>query len=219
MCHLTASSRRLPDWLIIGAQKAGTTSLYDYIVRHPDVRGAVRKEVHFFDNAFHRGALWYRSFFPLEREVSRHQATTGRRLQSGEATPYYLFHPLVPRRVARVVPSVRLIVLLRNPVNRAFSHYTHEKVRGHEPLSFEEAIAAEPGRIHGEEKRMVLKQTSRSRKHQVFSYVARGFYAQQLRRWMEYFPDDQILVLGSERFYADPQATMAEVFAFLGLQP
>ena len=145
---LTAPARALPDFVILGAQKAGTTSLYAYLCAHPDVRAAARKEVHYFDLNYARGATWYRSMFPLAAGLAR-ERRGGRRVLVGEASPYYLFYPLAAERAGAVVPSAQLIVLLRDPVERAWSHYRHEVKAGREPLEFEAALAAEPTRLAG----------------------------------------------------------------------
>ena len=126
--RVTARHRMLPTFIIIGAQRAGTTTLFFYLRSHPDIEGpkpadssvSWPKELHFFDEHFAKGVDWYRAFFPLERSRARARAE-GHDLITGEATPYYLFHPLVPERVATTVPDVRLIVLLRDPIERAYS--------------------------------------------------------------------------------------------------
>jgi len=212
--------RTLPDFLVIGTQRGGTTSLYSYLVRHPDVSGALlAKEVHYFDLGFDREQSWYRRFFPTEGARRRHLEATGRRLLVGEASPYYLFHPAVPERVAATLPDVRLIVMLRDPVERAFSHWRHEVELGCETRSFEEAIALEARRTAGEAERLASSPTYQSFAHQHFTYVARGEYADQLTRWFERFPRDRFLFIGSERFFADPGGELARVHGFLGLAP
>jgi hypothetical protein len=222
----TKHLRILPSFLIIGAQRAGTTSLYQYLAAHPEVDrstsgidgAAWNKELHFFDDSFDRGLSWYRAAFPLAS--SRKLAELrGRQLISGEATPYYLLNPLVPQRVARALPDVRLIALLREPVERAYSHYLLMCRAGRERLSFQKAIAAEEKRLSGEEERILADPCYRSRKHRTFSYVTRGLYADQLERWFEHFPRDQLLVLRAEDLLARPAETYFEVLEFLGLQP
>jgi hypothetical protein len=141
----------------------------------------------------------------------------GVELRTGEASPYYLFHPLVPDRVAEHLPQVKLIALLRDPVQRAYSHYQHELARGFETLPFEEAIEAEPARLAGEAERLAGDLAYRSFEHQHHSYLARGCYAEQLDRWRARFDGDQLLVLSSERFFAEPEPTFARVLEFLEL--
>jgi Sulfotransferase domain len=214
----TAGLRLLPDYLIIGAQRAGTTSLHRYLVQHPAVRTLLRtKGVHFFDTAYGRGLGWYASHFPTRltaRRVARRQGTG---LRTGEASPYYLFHPHVPGRVAEHLPGVKLIALLRDPVQRAWSHYQHEVARGFETRPFEAAIEAEPARLAGETERLLAEPLYNSFAHQHHSYLARGHYADQLDRWRARFAPEQLLVLSSERFFADPERSFRRVLEFLEL--
>jgi len=134
--------RGLPDFLVIGAQRSGTTTLFYDLCRHPQVAGSPVKEVHFFDHHFSRGVGWYRSFFPPTAAQERARRRGGE-LLGGEATPNYLFHPAAPERAAETVPHVRLIAILRDPVDRAYSHYRKSVERRVERLSFEAALAAE----------------------------------------------------------------------------
>jgi Sulfotransferase domain len=210
--RLNASRRRLPDFLIIGGQRCGTTSVYRYLVAHPQVEGAYpSKGAHYFDNHPDRSLGWYRSHFPVSRGASP---------ITGEGSPYYLFHPHVPARVARVAPEVRLIVMLRDPVERAYSHYQQEYARGFEPSeSFERALELEPQRMDGEQERMAADPRYRSLAHQHHSYVARGLYLEQIEAWRQHFPAERMLIIHAERFFADPAAGMAAVQTFLGIDP
>lgn len=205
----TARWRPLPDFLVIGAQKAGTTALYAYLRWHPGITGPSWKEVSFFDRHWWRGEAWYRGQFPVR--------TAGRLV--GEASPSYLFHPLAPERVRALVPDVRLIALLRDPVARAYSHYQHEVALGREPLSFEDALAAEEERTRGEVERIVADPRAFSRAWWDHTYAARGRYAEQLERWLEVFPREQLLVIRSEDLGERPGETYASVLAFLGAAP
>jgi hypothetical protein len=204
----TAGSRPLPDFLILGAQKAGTTALYDYLYRHPAISGPSWKEVGFFDLHWWRGERWYRGHFPR-----------GARAPVGEASPSYLFHPEAPQRVRSLVPDARLIAILRDPVDRAFSHYQHEVALGREPLSFEDALDREEARTRGEVERMLADPRSFSHAWWNWTYRARGLYAQQLERWLAVFPRDQLLVLLTEELAAAPAETYARVLEFLGASP
>src|SRR5437763_1646364 len=125
--HMTAPVRLLPDFIILGAQRAGTTSLYEYIVDHPQVGAASKKEVHFFDRHYTEGVNWYRAHFPPAVRRQRFENRTGKRFLTGEASPYYLAHPMVPERIAAVAPDARFLILLRNPIDRALSHYYHNR--------------------------------------------------------------------------------------------
>ena len=201
----TARWRPLPDFLVLGAQKAGTTALYAYLRWHPAITGPSWKEVSFFDRHWWRGESWYRGQFPLR---------SGGRLV-GEASPSYLFHPLAPERVRALVPDARLVALVRNPVDRAYSHYHHEVSLGREPLSFEAALAAEEERTRGEVERLVADPRAFSPAWWDHTYVARGLYAEQLERWLAVFPSEQLLTIRSEDLGDQPEATYSEILAFL----
>jgi hypothetical protein len=229
----TRRARILPGFLLIGAQRAGTTTFFDDLLRHPELVGPLggdavawaRKEIHFFDERFGRGTDWYRSFFPLE---SRRWAARrlGRDMLAGEATPYYLFHPAVPERVAATLPDVRLIALLRDPVARAYSHYEMMRRTGREKLSFEEALAAEEERLAGVEEQLATEPVELTKSghrihyhHRHHAYFARGLYADQLERWLDHFPREQLLVLRAEDYFVRPEELYAETLAFLHLRP
>jgi Sulfotransferase domain len=205
----TSFARPLPDFLILGAQKAGTTALYAYLLWHPGITGPAWKEVSYFDRHYHRGVRWYRGHFPIR--------ASGRLV--GEASPGYLFHPLAAERVRATVPEAKLIALVRDPVARAFSHYHHEVALGREPLSFEDAIEAEPARTRGEEERLVREPDYFSRAWWDYAYLARGLYAAQLERWLAFFPREQLLVVASDELAAEPGPTYARVLDFLGAPP
>ncbi len=215
----TSGVRMLPDYLIIGAQRCGTTSLYRYLVQHPSVAPTVMaKGVHYFDVDYGKGVSWYRGHFPTVMRRAYAHGVHRTRLITGEGSPYYLFHPLVPERVNELLPDVRLIVMLRDPVERAFSHYKHYRQRDLEPLpTFEAALDAEEGRLAGEVDRMHEDPLYRAWDYQHFSYAARGMYAEQLERWAALFPRDRLLVLRSEDFFADPETAYTSVLDFLGL--
>src|SRR5262245_42568124 len=205
----TSRWRRLPGFLVLGAQKAGTAALYAYLRWHPGITRPSWKEVSFFDRHWWRGPAWYRGQFPLR---------SGERLV-GEASPSYLFHPLAPERVRAVVPEARLVALVRDPVARAYSQYQHEVALGREPLSFEDALAAEPERTRGEVERLVADPRAFSRAWWDHTYVARGLYAEQLERWLAVFPREQLLVVRSEDLGERPAETYAEILSFLGAAP
>jgi hypothetical protein len=181
------------------------------------VAPAAGKEVHYFDWHFHRGPRWYRAHFPtvLDRKVFRMR--TGQRLVTGEASPYYLFHPHTPKRVKALLPHVKLIALLRDPVERTFSAYHHQARRGSESLSFSQAIDQEPARLAGEIERLAKDETYRSFAHRHHSYLARGVYVDQLAAWFRVFPREQFLVIRSEDFFDDPAAVVETVLDHLEL--
>jgi hypothetical protein len=205
---LGSANRALPAFIVIGAQKAGTTSFYHYLAQHSQVVTPLFKEVHYFDNNYSRGIDWYKAHFCTRSDL--HGRSTF------EASPYYLFHPAVPQRIAADLPHARFVVMLRNPIERAHSHYWHEKRLGHEPLSFADAIEAEEGRLNGEEgSRSARRDVSFNHSH--FSYASRGKYVEQLNRWLECFDKERFLFIKSERFFADPRAEMQRAAEFMGI--
>jgi hypothetical protein len=201
----------LPDFLIIGAMKSGTTFLYNLLTRHPLVEPAAAKELHYFDNLIEEeDSEWYRRCFPQPRWED------GQRTITGEATPSYLPHPHAPERVAEVVPQARLIALLRNPVARAYSDYQQIARKNRVKRTFEKTIKAKKVRQHGRggktserEDHVGLDDNSK--------YLSRGIYVDQLMRWSRFFGDEQILVLKSEDLFERPQDTLKPVLNYLDL--
>jgi hypothetical protein len=215
--QITAGRRRLPQLVIAGAQKAGTTSLFDYLSGHPQCAPSLTKEVHFFDEHFSRGQRWYRTHFPVGGPA---KGSAGPRHDTlcFESSPYYMFDPRVPARMRQMLPEVRVIFLLRNPASRAYSHYQHSVRRGREPLSFEEALDAEGARLAGEHERLLADEHYQSAAHRHYSYVARGIYVDQLRAWHAHFPARQLLAIQAERMFERPREVFAEVLEFLGIE-
>lgn len=199
-----------PEFLVLGAQRAGTTSLFEWLDAHPGIRMARPKEVHYFDLQHHRGRRWYASHFPRRRQG----------VLRGEATPYYLYHPHVPGRVREELPGARLVVALRDPAERAHSQFRHERRLGFEPLEdFAAALAAEGERLASEGERLLLDPAAESYAHNHHGYLDRGRYADQLERWLEHFPREQVFVLFSEELFAGPERVLGELSAFLGIDP
>jgi hypothetical protein len=205
----------LPDFAVVGGAKCGTTFFYHLLTLHPHVEPTAMKETHFFDRLFDEGIDWYRGCFP------KPQWKDGQRTITGDGTPGYLFHPLVPERMARVVPQVRLIALLRNPVERTYSAYHHRVRNGSERRTFaqavEEAMEAEKARRPGE-----LREFVGDDNHDLDKDVPHGFlfnciYVDHLLRWSEYFDKEQMLVLKSEDFFENPSETLKPVLSFLDL--
>ncbi|MEO8423493.1 MAG: sulfotransferase domain-containing protein [Actinomycetota bacterium] len=215
----TTPMRRLPDFLIIGTQRGGTTSLYRYLEKHPSVLPTVlNKGVHYFDTNFEKGPVWYRSHFPTTAAKGlRRRRAGGGPVITGEGSPYYSFHPLAPQRIAELLPNGRFILMLRDPISRAHSHYQHEVARGFEELSFEEALEREEERLAGEEERMIADPSYFSFAHQHHSYVARGLYLSQIQRWHSVLPREQLLIVDSTDFFSNADATYREVLRFLEL--
>lgn len=185
--------------------------MYRYLLQHPQFCGAVRsKEVHYFDYRYDKGMAWYQAMFPIRKNLPKGAIT-------GEATPFYLFHPLVPSRIAESLPDVRFIVLLRDPVDRALSHYYHNVRRGREKRSIERAFKEEPDVIAEEKLRLQQGENFKPYAYRHFSYVERGLYAEQLERWFAYFPRDRLFIRTSEEFYAGGNTFMHDVFGFLDI--
>lgn len=215
----TRHMRVFPDFLIVGAQKCGTSSLYRNLVKHPSIVPAFVKEIYFFSSAryFQKGVHWYKAHFPLLPH--KYFNTRIRKLDflTGEASPGYIFYPHAPRRISELLPDVKIIVLLRNPVDRAYSHYYHEVRKKRESLSFEDAIKKEEQRLRGEFDKIMEDEHYFSFNFLHYSYLLRGIYVDQLKRLNNYFSKDQIIILKSEDFFKDPQASFEQVIQFLGL--
>lgn len=205
---LLGKSRALPDFIIIGAQRSGSTSLYNYLAEHPCVSPTLHKEVHFFDEYFDRGVEWYKAHFDSSDYLKAHHLITG------EASPYYILNPAVPERIAELIPQIKLIALLRNPIDRAYSHYNTRVKNGKEQLPFETAINKEIAafnRYNGKGYHAFLDD------YETIPYLARCLYADQLRPWMARFPKEQLLILRSEDLYTDSSNTYKKVLEFLNL--
>ncbi|MEM9889457.1 MAG: sulfotransferase domain-containing protein [Actinomycetota bacterium] len=220
---LTAGLRAEPDYLIIGTKRGGTTSLARWLLLHPQVRPLfpapeTRKGTYYFDVNYGRGHRWYRSHFPTRAAHALRERVAGERLVVGEATPYYLHHPHAAARARQLVPETKVIALLRHPVDRTYGHWAERHRQQVEPLDFADALAAEAGRIGGEEERMLVDPAYVSFAHQHYSYVDQSRYARGLGRWLAVFPRHQVLVLRSEDLYADPSLVYDQVLDFLGLR-
>ena len=208
----------LPDFVIIGGKKCGTTFLYNLLTRHPYVDAAAQKELEYFNDHFDEGTDWYRQYFPQRRWKS------GRRIITGEATPY-LHHLYVPERMAEVIPQARLIVLLRNPVDRAYSDY-QDMVRkrwyraGGENRTFEEAIEAEKAGLISEDKEEEIsppKAPATRFGSAAYRYLSKGIYVDQLLHWSKFFTKEQLLVVKSEDLFERMPATLRVILNFLNL--
>ena len=212
----TAGMRTLPDVLIIGAQRSGTSSLYKYLGRHPNVAPSLRKEIQYFSVDFAEGEHWYRAHFPLA--LRRWAARLFRRpFLTFEATPDYLLDPRAPQRAKQLVPDARLIVILREPADRAVSHYHHSVRTRLEDLDIDAAFQAEKARLDGEIERALADPTYPALALRRYSYVTRGRYAEQIERWLEHYPRRQLLILRSESLFTNPTETFRRILDFIGL--
>ncbi len=208
--YLFPRGRRLPDFLIIGTQKGGTSSLFKYLLQHPQVEGSLIKEVHFFTRRYWLGERGYRAFFPSPEGKPA--------ALLGEATPYYLFSPETPERAASLVPGARLVILLREPVSRAYSHYQHNVRKGYERRRFEEACEADLALF--EKSGSLRKDPDESElNYRRFSYVRRGIYEDQIRQWLDHFPKENIHIGRAEDLFSDTSGTVSRIGEFLGLDP
>jgi len=220
--RLTAGARMLPDFLMVGTQRGGTTSLFRALAEHPAiVQPNFHKGVHYFDVNYTRGMSWYRGHFPTRSRAERRVASAG--FPEGtaplafESAGYYMHHPLAPERIARDLPGVKLIVLLRDPVIRAYSAHKHELARGFETEPFERALDLEPERLAGEVEKIKADPAYVSHSHRHHSYVDRGQYAEQIERLFELFGRERVLVLFAEDFFAEPEPCYDAILEFLGL--
>ncbi len=213
----TSFMRALPDFVVIGATKSGTTSLYEMICRHPRVLPAVRKEINYFDDPrmHERGALWYRQHFPTVLEKS----LPGARKITGEATPSYFPHPAAPARAARAIPRAKLVLALRNPADRAYSHYHMRLRRGRECMTFEDALEYEGRRTAWDRERSATDPRHKAYRSYNYGYAEGGRYAEHLERWLGHFAAKDILVVEADQMRRDGQAALDGVYSFLGLEP
>lgn len=213
-----AKQRTLPNFLVVGTQRGGTTSLFAYLLRHELIFGPRRsKGVHYFDTHYRRDALWYRAHFPRRSSIERLANLHGVTPAVGEGSPYYMFHPTIAARVAELMPECRIVMVLREPLDRAMSHHNHEVKRGFETLSLVEAFDAESARLAGELVRLTSDPTYVSKEHVHHAYIGRSQYADQIERFSKLFGRDRVLVLDSAMLKSDPESSVRRVTEFLGL--
>jgi hypothetical protein len=210
---VTSHIRVLPDLIVIGAVRSGTTSLYHYLSQHPCITKSAYDELGFFDSNFHLGLNWYRSLFPTIFERNRIKSKYGHFL-TFDVTPFYIYSPHAIQRVLDTVPHAKIISILRNPVDRAYSNYYLGVRSGHEKRSFEDVVISDLSLIQNSK-----DMSKNSYFEQIIgrSYIARGFYAEQLQMWMNKFPRKQLLVISSEDLARKTIETLQIVFDFLKL--
>jgi Sulfotransferase domain len=217
--RLTHWARMLPGFLIVGAQRGGTTSMYQTVSQHPAVmRAVLHKGVHYFDTGYDHSLAWYRGHFPLLAQAALTRRAAGEVPLTFESSPYYMFHPLAAERISRDLPGVKLLVLVRDPVERAYSAHAHELARGYETEPFEQALELEDQRLAGEAERIVSQPGYQSHSHQHHAYLTRGLYADQLERLDQQFGADRVHVVDSGRFFTEPEPVYDGVLDFLGLR-
>jgi len=208
----TARWRALPDFLVLGVHKGGSSSFYYYLVQHPQVRAAMKKEIYFFGRRYDKGARWYRSRFPLRSSLRPDRIT-------GEATPTYIAWPHAPRLIHETVPDAKLMVVLRNPTQRAISHYFYSVQWRQETLPILDALRAEEERLAPHLARSAGDQRYFHPNLGWFSYQHRGHYAEQIERFYEQFGRDRLLIVDNRELAEDTVATMRRAYAFLGIDP
>jgi len=205
---ITASSRVLPDFIISGTVRSGTTSLYYNICEHPSVLPADYDEIGFFDSNYHLGINWYRSMFPTEKEMERVKKETNFAI-TGEDTPFYFWKKEAAERILKDIPNSKIIIIFRNPVDRAYSNYHLGIRKKTEKLSFEDAIDEEMNFL---EKHSFRESVDRRR-----SYLSKGFYESQIKIWFNVFPREKIHILSTEDMQKNPEKTLLKIFQFLGI--
>ena len=226
----TAWLRPGPDFLVIGTKRGGTTSFYFDLLQHPSVlplfpppmpyvKADATKGVHYFDSNHFRGDRWYRSYMPTRASRALARSRSGVEPVAGEASPYYLFHPAAAERAHASYPQARIIALLRDPVDRTYSHWKERRRSGAEELGFDDALAAEPTRLEGERDRLLSDPNYASYAWEQQSYVTQSMYGRALKPWVQRFGASNILVAASEDYYRDPVSVLRAVDEFLGLPP
>ena len=211
--YFTSSIRVLPSFIIVGAVRCGTTSLYYNICEHSCVLPASYDEIGFFDSNYELGINWYKSMFPTKFKMKKIESKTGICI-TGEDTPFYFWDKKAIERIKKDIPKIKLIVLLRNPIDRAYSNY-HLGVRlGSESLSFEDSIKKE---IELLEKNNDFESDKIEKFLRPRSYIAKGLYYQQIKNWFDIFSKDQILILNTENLSVNPHQTLKQIFNFLNL--
>ncbi len=204
--RITAYWRQDPDFLIIGAMKCGTTFLFHYLNEHPEIEMSRVQEVNYFSRHYYRSKWYYRSFFPLKSKG----------MKSGESGIHYIFDPRCAARIKKDLPNTKIILLLRNPIDRAQSHYNQIHTID-TANDFEEAIKLESERIGKLEKKIADRKYFTSVEYETYSYASRGLYHKQLSKWLEHYSLEDLLVIKSEEMYANPKDTFAKVYAHIGV--
>jgi Sulfotransferase domain len=214
----TSGARKLPSFIVVGAQRAGTTSLFRALMSHPLIHSAnYHKGVNYFDVNYHRDFSWYQGHFPTTAFLRTHSRGIEGEPITFEASGYYMFHPCAAERMARHLPEVRIVAMLRDPVERAWSAWKHESARGYETETFEVALEQEDERLRGQVERMVAEPDYQSFSHRHHAYLRRGQYAEQLLRLQDHFAAQQVHVIESESFFTQPETTYLGLLDFLEL--
>lgn len=216
----TSSLRLTPTFVLAGGQRCGTTSLYRALMDHPAILSSVHhKGVNYFDVNYSRGWAWYQGHFPVRSMAALRTRAAQNDPITFEASGYYMYHPHAADRIARDLPDVKILAMLRDPVERAYSAYRHEFARGFETESFERALALEDERVEPELAKLMADPDYRSDSHRHHSYRRRGQYAEQLQRFADTLGRDRVLVIESSDFFSRPEVEYRRLTDFLGLAP
>ena len=216
-CSIIGPSRISPNFFIIGAAKCGTTSLYDYLTQHPCIHSSLTKEPRYFDKYYYRGLNWYKTHYPSSVKKWFSTKIKKKPFVVIDATPRYLDHPHTPNRIKETISSPKFIVLLRNPIDRAYSHWNMRSGKKKESLSFDESIKTETQRIGNEFEKMDNDDNYYSSDYFHHAYLERGIYVDKLKHWMNIFPREKFLIIQSEKLFENPQQEYDKVLSFLGL--
>ena len=216
-CGATGFLHVKPDFYIIGFAKCGTTSLFEYLISHPNIHPPKGKEIDFFDRLYSRGINWYKVGFPFTIQKFIEKVFFRKKFLTGEATPRYIEHPHAINRIKQTTPNAKFIILLRNPIDRAFSQHNMNVKNDYEINNFNDALKEEPRRISNRIEKMTNDITYYSWNYDLYAYLEHGLYVDKIKRWMEVFPKEQFLIIQSEEFFKNPSKTYNDVLEFLGL--
>jgi len=218
-CSLTGFLHVLPNFLIIGFVKCGTTSMYQYLIKHPNVYAPTGKEIDYFDRLYARGINWYKNKFPFRTKKFFVQKLLKKDFITGEATPRYIEHPHALKRIKNTLPHTKFIVLLRNPIDRAYSHYNQNLHLDYEFRSFEDALTHEQERIKGRFIKMQQNEHYYSWDYDLYGYLEHGMYVNKLEIWLREFPREQFLFIQTEEFLKNTETIYRQALEFLNLSP
>jgi len=216
-CNATGFLHTTPDFYIIGFAKCGTTSLFEYLISHPNVHPPKGKEIDFFDRLYSRGINWYKVGFPFKIQKFFDTVFLRKKFLTGEATPRYIEHPHAINRIKEITPNAKFIILLRNPIDRAFSQHNMNVKNDYEINNFSDALKEEPRRIANRIEKMSNDVSYYSWNFDLYAYLEHGIYVDKIKRWMEVFPKEQFFIIQSEEFLKNPSKIYNNVLEFLGL--